>query len=86
MNPTDLECEILEWFSRRRSVRWANIPQHWKPTIRRHVHDQDREGVLRWLERHNVHEVRITSVGRMLAAAYRHGRASAPASSVAVGQ
>lgn len=77
MNPTDLDCAIVEWFSRRRSVRWANIPPHWKAAIRRHL-GEPRPAELRWLERHNVFEVRVTSVGRILAAAYRHGRAASP--------
>lgn len=77
MNPTELDCLIIDWFSRRVRTRWAGIPQHWKPTIRRHL-SEDRDASTRWLERCNVHEVRITPLGRMLAAAYRLGRAAAP--------
>lgn len=76
ITPTALDCELLDWMSRRKSVRWANIPWHW----RRRAHqlaDDDFDGP-RWLERDTFVQVRITPIGRALAAAYRLGRAAAP--------
>ncbi len=76
--PTPIDCELLAWFAGRKSVRWANIPQHWRR--RAHQLADSYPGWLgeRWLERDTHVMVRATTTGRMIAAAYRAGRAAAP--------
>lgn len=74
--PTPLDCEILEWFSHRQGVRWSNVPNHWRRRAHQLADDENDEP--RWLERETFHMVRITPLGRQLAAAFRHGRAAAP--------
>lgn len=77
MNPTPEQLEIIEWMSRRPPVRWATLPLHWKPVVRKMVNRWPADE-LPWIEKHDVVMLRITKLGRMLAAAYRIGRAAAP--------
>lgn len=89
MNPSMLDCEILDWFSRRtRAVHMSTVPRKFRARVhmllgvdtsiqvaepgRRRFNPLERV----WLERVDVVLVQITGVGRMLAAAYRHGRAA----------
>jgi hypothetical protein len=73
--PTPLDCEILDWFAARHGVRWSSVPRHWRRRAHKLADVPDHPA---WLERESFHIVRITAVGRTLAAAYRHGRAAAP--------
>lgn len=75
VNPSPDQLVVLEWFSSRNAIRWATVPLHWKPIVRRLVNGDWPHGE-RWLERHDTVLLRITPTGRMLAAAFRHGRAS----------
>lgn len=74
MNPTELQCRIMDYLSRRSAVRMSTIPVHYRPTIHR-MCDRDWKGP-RWIERYDVVLVRLTAEGRAIAAAYRHGRTS----------
>lgn len=76
--PTQIDCEILEWMSRRSRVRWANIPQHWRKRVHQLTDAEGDAAVPRWIEREAFVMVKATDVGRMIAAGYRAGRAAAP--------
>lgn len=73
MNPSPLDCEVLDYLSRRHAVRWSTIPPHW----RRRVHTLvDQPDATAWVRRVDVRHVELTDPGRAIAAAYRHGRAA----------
>lgn len=75
MNPTAIDCEILDFLSRRtRSIRWFLVPPHWRR--RMHTWIATQPSASAWIERVDVRHVAITPLGRALAAAYRHGRAA----------
>ena len=73
MNPTAIDCEILDWLSRRPPTRWSLIPPHWRRRLHTIVAEPEAH---RWAERIDVRLVQLTPLGRSLAAAYRHGRSA----------
>lgn len=71
MTLTAIDCEIIDWLSRRSSaVLWSTVPWHW----RRRLHILENDGVL--VQRVDVVLVGLTACGRIAASAYRHGRAA----------
>jgi len=77
IRPTPEQLEVLEWFAHRPPVRWATLPVHWKRCVRKMVNGWP-DGEPPWIVREDVVKLSITTAGRMLAAAYRIGRAAAP--------
>ncbi len=69
-NPSADACELLDWCSRRPAVRWSLVPLKWRAL----AHELVRDGA--WLEAVDVRHVGITTAGRAIAAAFRHGRAA----------
>lgn len=78
MNPSMLDCEILDWFALRTCpVHRSTVPAKYRARVRMLLHrDPGPNWQGRWLEHHDIVLVRITPIGRMLAAAFRNGRAA----------
>lgn len=76
MNPSMLDCDLLDWFALRTCpVHRATVPVKFRARVRMLLgREWSPQGA--WLERHDIVMVRITPLGRMLAAAFRHGRAA----------
>ena len=70
MNLNADACECLDWFSRRHAIHRSTVPLKWRRLVRAMLADRT------WLEPIDVVLVQITPVGRLIASAFRHGRAA----------
>ncbi len=74
--PSPFVCELLDWLSRRRRVERSTVPLQWRASVRRLLAETEVEPELALVRRADVVLLEITPLGRIVAAAYRHGRAA----------